>query len=46
MSEKQNHPFQLSFNTSLRSTFKDGGLLPAVVRELDERLGLSALVTA
>lgn len=43
MGQKQNHPFQPSFNTSLRS---DGGLLPAVVRELDERLGLGALVTA
>jgi hypothetical protein len=49
MGEKQNQPFQLSFNTSLRVDFQgsrvtsDGGLL--LVRELDERLGLSALVT-
>jgi hypothetical protein len=49
MGEKQNQPFQLSFNTSLRIDFQgsrvtsDGGLL--LVRELDERLGLSALIT-
>jgi len=49
MGEKQNQPFQLSFNTSLRVDFQgsrvtsDGGLL--LVRELDERLGLSALNT-
>ncbi len=49
MGEKQNQPFQLSFNTSLRVDFQgsrvtsDGGLL--LVRELDERLGLSALIT-
>jgi hypothetical protein len=48
MGEKQNQPFQLSFNTSLRVDFQgsrvtsDGGLL--LVRELDERLGLSALI--
>jgi hypothetical protein len=47
--EKQNQPFQLSFNPSLRVDFQgsrvtsDGGLL--LVRELDERLGLSALIT-
>jgi hypothetical protein len=47
MGEKQNQPFQLSFNTSLRVDFQgsrvtsDGGLL--LVRELDARLGLSAL---
>jgi len=41
-------PFQLSFNSSLRVDFQgarvtsDGGLILA--RELDERLGLSALV--
>jgi predicted ribosome quality control (RQC) complex YloA/Tae2 family protein len=46
--EKQNHPFQLSFDPSLKVDFQgsrvtsDGGLL--VVRELDERLGLSALI--
>ena len=49
MGEKQNQPFQLSFNTSLRVDFQgsrvtsDSGLLR--VRELDERLGLSALIT-
>ena len=48
MGEKQNQSFQLSFNTSLRVDFQgsrvtsDGGLL--LVRELDERLGLSALI--
>src|SRR6266487_1384077 len=48
MGEKQNQPFQLSFNASLRIDFQgsrvtsDGGLL--LVRELDERLGLSALI--
>src|SRR5260370_26733177 len=48
MGEKQNQPFELSFNTSLRVEFQgarvtsDGGLL--LVRELDERLGLSALM--
>jgi hypothetical protein len=47
--EKQNQPFQLSFNPSLRVDFQgsrvtsDGGLL--LVRELDERLGLSVLIT-
>jgi Transposase DDE domain group 1 len=46
--EKQNQPFQLSFNPSLKVDFQgsrvtsDSGLL--LVRELDERLGLSALV--
>src|SRR5258708_17175798 len=45
--ETQNKPFQLSFNPSLRVNFQgsrvtsDGGLL--LVRELDERLGLSLL---
>jgi hypothetical protein len=48
MGEKQNQPFQLSFNPALRVDFQgsrvtsDGGLL--LVRELDERLGLSALI--
>jgi hypothetical protein len=47
--EKQNQPFQLSFNPHLKVDFQgsrvtsDGGLL--LVRELDERLGLSALIT-
>jgi Transposase DDE domain group 1 len=47
--EKQNQPFQLSFNPSLKVDFQgsrvtsDSGLL--LVRELDERLGLSALIT-
>ena len=48
MGEKQNQPFQLSFNSSLRIDFQgsrvtsDSGLL--LVRELDERLGLSLLM--
>ena len=48
MGEKQNQPFQLSFNPSLRVDFQgsrvtsDSGLL--LVRELDERLGLSLLM--
>jgi hypothetical protein len=46
--ETQKRPFQLSFNGSLRVDFQgsrvtsDGGLI--LVRELDERLGLSALM--
>jgi hypothetical protein len=46
--EKQNSPFQLSFNPSLRVDFQgsrvtsDGGLV--LVRELDERLGFSELI--
>ena len=46
--EKQNQPFQLSFNPSLKVDFQgsrvtsNSGLL--LVRELDERLGLSALI--
>jgi hypothetical protein len=46
--ESQNQPFQLSFNSSLRVDFQgsrvtsDGGLI--LVRELDERLGLSELI--
>jgi hypothetical protein len=48
MGEKQNQPFQLSFNSSLKVAFQgsrvtsDGGLM--VVRELDERLGLGDLI--
>ena len=48
MDEKQNQSFQLSFNTSLRVDFQgsrvtsDRGLL--LVRKLDERVGLSALI--
>jgi len=48
MGEKQNGPFQLSFNASLKIDFQgsrvtfDGGLL--LVRELDERLGLGELI--
>jgi len=48
MGDKQNHPFQLSFNASLKVDFQgsrvtsDGGLI--VVRELDERLGLGDLI--
>src|SRR6202158_5925869 len=46
--ETQKGPFQLSFNSSLRVDFQgarvtsDGGLI--LVRELDERLGLSELL--
>jgi Transposase DDE domain group 1 len=46
--EKQNQPFQLSFNASLKVDFQgsrvtsDGGLI--LVRELDERLGLEHLI--
>jgi len=46
--EKQNQPFQLSFNASLKVDFQgsrvtsDGGLI--LVRELDERLGFSDLI--
>ena len=48
MGESQNQPFQLSFNRFLRVDFQgsrvtsDGGLL--LVRELDERLGLTGLI--
>jgi len=44
--EKQNQPFQLSFNASLKVDFQgsrvtsDGGLI--LVRELDQRLGAAA----
>ena len=49
MGEKQNQPFQLSFNGSLKVDFQgsrvtsDAGLI--LVRELDERLGLGDLIT-
>jgi hypothetical protein len=49
MGEIQNLPFQVSFNSSLKIDFQgsritsDAGLL--VVRELDERLGLSQLIS-
>ena len=48
MGEKQDQPFQLSFNPSLRVDFQgsrvtsDGGLI--LVRELDERLGFGDLI--
>ena len=48
MGEKQNRPFQLSFNSSLKIAFQgsritsDSGLI--LVREMDERLGLSKLI--
>ena len=48
MGESQNQPFQLSFNRFLRVDFQgsrvtsDGGLI--LVRELDERFGLSRLI--
>ena len=49
MGEKQNQPFQLSFNASLKIDFQgsrvtsDGDLI--LVRELDKRLGFSELIT-
>ena len=49
MGEKQNGPFQLSFNASLKVDFQgsrvtsNGGLI--LVRELDERLGLGELIS-
>jgi hypothetical protein len=49
MGEKQNQPFQLSFNSSLKVDFQgsrvtsDGGLI--LVPELDERLGFGELIT-
>src|SRR5665213_188585 len=49
MGEIQNRPFQVSFNSSLKIDFQgsritsDAGLL--LVRELDERLGLSQLIS-
>jgi hypothetical protein len=48
MGERQNEPFQLSFNASLKVDFQgsrvtsDGGLI--LVRELDERLGVGDLI--
>lgn len=48
MGEKQNQPFQLCFRVSLKADFQgsrvtaDDGLV--LVRELDERLGLSELI--
>ena len=48
MGERQNQPFQLSFNGSLKVDFQgsrvtsNGGLI--LVRELDERLGFSELI--
>ncbi len=48
MGERQNGPFQLSFNASLKMDFQgsrvtsDGGLI--LVRELDERLGFGELI--
>jgi hypothetical protein len=48
MGEKQNEPFQLSFNASLKVDFQgsgvtsDGGLI--LMRELDERLGLGDFI--
>ena len=48
MGEKQNQPFQLSFNASLKIDFQgsrvtsDGGLV--LVRELDERLGFCEII--
>jgi len=48
MREKQNQPFHLSFNASLKIDFQgsrvtsDGGLI--LVRELDERLGFGYLI--
>src|SRR5258708_39782025 len=48
MGEKQNQPFQLLFNASLKVDVQgsrvtsDGGLI--LIRELDERLGLEKLI--
>jgi predicted ribosome quality control (RQC) complex YloA/Tae2 family protein len=48
MGEKQNQPFQLSFNAALKVDFQgsrvtsDDGLI--LVRELDERLGFGELI--
>jgi hypothetical protein len=48
MGDKQNQPFQLSFNPSLKVEFQgsrvtsDGGLI--LVRELDERLGPARVI--
>src|ERR1035437_5053594 len=48
MGDRQNQPFQLSFNPSLKVDFQgsrvtsDGGLI--LVRELDERLGFGELI--
>ncbi len=48
MGEKENKPFQLTFNGFLKVDFQgsrvtsDGGLI--LVRELDERLGLGQLI--
>ena len=48
MGEKENKPFQLTFNGFLKVDFQgsrvtsDGGLI--LVRELDERLGLGKLI--
>ena len=48
MGEKQNGPFQLSFNASLKIDFQgsritsDAGLI--LVRELDERLGFGEII--
>ena len=48
MDERQNQPFQLTFNPSLKVDFQgsrvtsDGGLI--LVRELDERLGFGELI--
>src|ERR1700676_2706851 len=48
MGEKQNQPFQLLFNASLKVDFQgsrvtsNGGLI--LIRELDERLGLEKLI--
>jgi Transposase DDE domain group 1 len=48
MGEKQNQPFQLSFNPSLRVDFQGSRVTfrrrLLLVRELDERLGLSSLI--
>ena len=47
--ERQEQPFQLSFNPSLKVDFQgsrvtsDSGLL--LVHQLDERLGLNAMIT-
>ncbi len=48
MGERQNQPFQFSFNAALKVDFQgsrvtsDGGLI--LVRELDEHLGFGELI--
>ncbi len=50
MGEKQNQPFHFSFHSCLKVDFQGSRVIPdgdvtLLVRELDERLGESALVS-